>query len=204
MKTRFGIAVAVALLGFAVPASADTLATFVLDDVAFSDDGTATGGFTLDLTKGTLSNVNITTSIDFIPPFSSFGTTYNNSSSNTFTNGATAQFEFDNLYYYLPIPFPTGEDSLIIDLSGPLTATNLTGSPTFAASGSETDYFFLCSEDGFCGSRTITGGSLDVTSLEVTSTPLPAALPLFAGGLGMLGVFARRRKRKAEGAISAA
>ena len=34
-----------------------------------------------------------------------------------------------------------------------------------------------------------TGGSL-------TPTPLPAALPLFAGGLGVIGLFARRRKQK--------
>jgi hypothetical protein len=30
-----------------------------------------------------------------------------------------------------------------------------------------------------------------------TATPLPAALPLFAGGLGVIGLLARRRKRKA-------
>ena len=29
-----------------------------------------------------------------------------------------------------------------------------------------------------------------------TATPLPAALPLFAGGLGVIGLLARRRKRK--------
>jgi hypothetical protein len=29
----------------------------------------------------------------------------------------------------------------------------------------------------------------------VSATPIPAALPLFAGGLGMLGFLARRRKR---------
>jgi hypothetical protein len=31
-----------------------------------------------------------------------------------------------------------------------------------------------------------------------STTPLPAALPLFAGGLGLLGMFARRRKQKAS------
>jgi hypothetical protein len=29
-----------------------------------------------------------------------------------------------------------------------------------------------------------------------TATPIPAALPLFAGGLGLMGLFARRRKQK--------
>jgi hypothetical protein len=37
---------------------------------------------------------------------------------------------------------------------------------------------------------------------SVTTTPLPGALPLFAGGLGALGLLGRRRKRKA--AIAAA
>lgn len=32
--------------------------------------------------------------------------------------------------------------------------------------------------------------------LPLTTTPLPAALPLFAGGLGMVGFLARRRKQK--------
>ena len=38
-----------------------------------------------------------------------------------------------------------------------------------------------------------------LTSFAVTgvgSTPLPATLPLFAGGLGLMGLVARRRKRK--------
>jgi hypothetical protein len=33
--------------------------------------------------------------------------------------------------------------------------------------------------------------------IQVTATPLPAALPLFAGGLGALGLFGWRRKRRA-------
>jgi len=38
----------------------------------------------------------------------------------------------------------------------------------------------------------------------VATTPLPAALPLFASGLGALGLFGWRRKRKGVGAIAAA
>ena len=38
---------------------------------------------------------------------------------------------------------------------------------------------------------------ISVTGNAVTATPLPAALPLFAGGLGMIGMFSRRKKRKA-------
>ena len=34
------------------------------------------------------------------------------------------------------------------------------------------------------------------------ATPLPAALPLFAGGLGIIGLLARRRKRNANAVTS--
>ena len=36
-----------------------------------------------------------------------------------------------------------------------------------------------------------------LTQTELTQTPLPAALPLFASGLGLMGWFARSKKRKA-------
>ncbi len=37
-----------------------------------------------------------------------------------------------------------------------------------------------------------------------SATPLPATLPLFAGGLGLTGLLARRKKRKADAATAAA
>jgi hypothetical protein len=36
------------------------------------------------------------------------------------------------------------------------------------------------------------------SSGTLTPTPLPAALPLFAGGLGAMGLFGWRRKRKTK------
>jgi len=58
------------------------------------------------------------------------------------------------------------------------------------------------------------GGALSMTLVDSgqaafefgfnnTATPLPAALPLFAGGLGVVGLLARRKKRKGVTALSA-
>ena len=47
-------------------------------------------------------------------------------------------------------------------------------------------------------------GEIDVTiNGAAMATPLPAALPLFATGLGVLGLLGWRRKRKAAAAIVA-
>jgi hypothetical protein len=60
------------------------------------------------------------------------------------------------------------------------------------------------------GTGTVRGcaGSTDITTFSasltpVSTTPLPAALPLFAAGLGAMGLFVRRKKRKAPSAIAA-
>jgi hypothetical protein len=37
-------------------------------------------------------------------------------------------------------------------------------------------------------------------TVEATATPLPAALPLFAGGLGMISLLGARKRRKAQAA----
>jgi hypothetical protein len=47
--------------------------------------------------------------------------------------------------------------------------------------------------EGLTGSNT---GADSLTVNSLTTTPLPATLPLFASGLGVIGLLARRRKRK--------
>jgi hypothetical protein len=72
----------------------------------------------------------------------------------------------------------------------------------------QVDYFFVCQllAPQSCGpplsflESVVTGnfvGGADLTFTPVT-TPIPAALPLFASGLGALGLFSWRRKRKAQ------
>lgn len=51
---------------------------------------------------------------------------------------------------------------------------------------------------------TVASGDLLITGPSLATTPLPGALPLFAGGLGLVGFFAQRRKRKNTAATVAA
>jgi hypothetical protein len=51
------------------------------------------------------------------------------------------------------------------------------------------DYFFELQASGV---NDLVGQS----NFQLTATPLPAALPLFAGGLGLMGWLARRRRRQ--------
>jgi hypothetical protein len=49
----------------------------------------------------------------------------------------------------------------------------------------------------------VTDAAFTANFSDVSSTPLPATLPLFAGGLGLVGMFARRRKRNGAAVLAA-
>jgi hypothetical protein len=51
------------------------------------------------------------------------------------------------------------------------------------------DYFFELQASGV-------NGPLGQSNFQLATTPLPAALPLFAGGMGLLGWLVRRRKNR--------
>jgi hypothetical protein len=79
-----------------------------------------------------------------------------------------------------------------------LTLNKITDAP---ANGSVFQYV----ENDFHNGTVQSGGDFGNTSfVSVSATPLPAALPLFAGGLGVIGLLARRRKQKNAAALAAA
>jgi hypothetical protein len=67
--------------------------------------------------------------------------------------------------------------------SNPIASQTLTGTWTLGSSG---DFFLFASAEA----------QSSATELGTAATPLPAALPLFASGLGGLGLLGWRRKRK--------
>jgi hypothetical protein len=85
---------------------------------------------------------------------------------------------------FFDLPLSGGpSDSQNIDIS----SQTLTGTVTLTSSA---DYIF-----NFSAEAQSSG-----TELGTSTTPLPAALPLFASGLGALGLLGWRRKRKAQAA----
>lgn len=78
----------------------------------------------------------------------------------------------------------------VVSVPGP-TSASLTTATYTGASGNEA---FNLVYGECCGAPAVLDVALPLTS----TTPLPAALPLFAGGLGFLGFLGKRRKRNAS------
>jgi hypothetical protein len=128
----------------------------------------------------------------------------------------------DNLPYshVVPTSFSISNGLVTITSANDLAAPNSYGTPFFAVStdnnGAILNWNVADIQAGpgqYIDSRNFSGSILDVTLLTPdaygneasvddpgtwTVTPLPAALPLFATGLGVICVLAWRRKRKTE------
>jgi hypothetical protein len=81
-------------------------------------------------------------------------------------------------YIYVPASYVS---------DSPLANTATWSSATFASLGVTPGTYIWTWDNG-----------ADSFTLEIGQTPLPAALPLFATGLGGLGLLGWRRKRKAQ------
>ena len=172
-------------------------------------DWTISGGTAQD-SSGALSGSG-TITLSTTPTFTSTGTGYavdgitgsftstdvTGSVTGTFTSGAV-----DNLVYTAD---PGGFilDDFGLGVTVMVSSTNSYQLEFGQVNGDPGYYNETC-----CGSSEPIYDFNDVTfgltSTTVSTTPLPAALPLFAGGLGMLGMFARGKKQKAEKALAAA
>ena len=144
----------------------------------FDAAGTISGGFTYDTTTSAMTNIDVTVSgaTGFDGTYTFTYVPWDNSSAVSFMYAADSAS--DNTFAML-----------FFELSG-----TLNGSPGEIG----ISYAQGFNLPGNCNSGgcqnyldfNVTGG------LEIAATPLPAALPLFATGLGALGLVGWRRKRK--------
>jgi hypothetical protein len=77
-------------------------------------------------------------------------------------------------------------------------SNNCESDETFTISGTPYAYYDVGSLNG---DVLLAGFDASVSLGKTGTTPIPAALPLFAGGLGVIGMFTRRRKRKNDAAL---
>lgn len=127
----------------------------------------------------------------------------------TVTLIASGGFEGNDNYIYSP-PTTTGS---FPSTCGPSCQLDDNGLAFLLSNGGKVDIFE--SGDPTMVTNCDTGGSGSVNNCQdgatvfsvspfVAATPLPAALPLFATGLGAMGLLGWRRKRKNASAIAAA
>ena len=171
MRIRFISTVAAAIFGICQvvsPSHASTM-TWHLLDVTFVGGGTATGSFDLDFAASTISNVSIDTSHAH------------------YTDVGLVDVYATNLAFVVLSPdTATANYAIFLAFSSFLPSTGGTV-PLIPLQGS------ISNSTEF---NLQTGYRFDVSSGFVTATPLPAAFPLFATGIGALGLLGWRRKRR--------
>jgi hypothetical protein len=193
-RSMVGVLTLVAAVVFAAPASATVIPTgcpalsistadcYTLDNVSDSDPTSISGTLTVNDTTDKVTGADISAG-----PFGSFDfaqiTSQGDSDSNykiVFDNGS---FDFTLTLATAALLF--SEQNVSVDSSDSFFVGSPVGGAACPFGGAMTS--------GVC-SGTITG--------SLTTTPLPAALPLFAFGLFALGMFGLRRK--SETAVQAA
>jgi hypothetical protein len=163
--------------------------------IVSSDDATlaATGTIDINVSPGsgfTLSDItstNISVTGTNITPFTF--TSWNSAGGTISADGLSAMFDTANN----PFSFPS-------DFFG-------CGFPECGLGGNPNNFVISVSNLGFVDEQDVLYASADdaVASMHMTAattaTPLPAALPLFATGLGGLGLLGWRRKRKTQAIV---
>jgi hypothetical protein len=187
------------LAGLASPLSAATVTVYTLSDVVGSV--TLGGTITTDGTLGVLTDSNIT---DFDVTFTVIGTTHITKSTNQVS------------------PFINGINGTAVTATSGGLFFNYSGSGFISIFEQNNANWFMCASAGctphdewFLNVFNVANGSgkllnqSGIVQIAVGpgdptgSTPLPAALPLFATGLGALGLLGWTRKRKQTATLPA-
>ena len=203
---KFAYVLAAGLLLAGVAGGASVKASTVTDVISFTDSGTyptngdlaypynpfgvASASFTITFDptvtyvdqslSGFVSGLGYSVTDPFFSPAL---LAFNRISAFTYSPGGTLQlFSLANLYGGGALPAGTSDITISINgFGGPL--------------GSSVYY----SQAGFPDTLTTNGGA------TIGTTPLPAALPAFVGGLGILGLLGRRRRKsKKQSALAVA
>jgi hypothetical protein len=160
------------------PVNAATIA-YTLNNVTYGNsgiDGTLAGGFNYDTVTGLYTDIQIT------------------------TTGTLGVETFDQLGG----PSSFGPDYLTVSASPSLDVLTLTFLPDLATTPLGTLITVVTDPPTpsliFIGDSSLNQVAVDLFTdgyiVGTSAAPLPAALPLFATGLGAMGLLARRRKRK--------
>ena len=171
MKSKMALAAlpTIAFLLIGSGARADVV-TFALENLVFDDGTSATGMFTYNATTH-IATPDITSVTGTI-----IGATY--------TTPITAALAADTQFVFI-----SAGNKLLLEAPNPLSETS--ASSIF---GDESGPLALCPGTQCPGFRDV--NLSDKPTID--PTPLPAAFPLFATGLGALGLLGWRRKRKAQ------
>jgi hypothetical protein len=191
MKTKLSVALAAAACALALSVGAAKASVVYDVDLSAGIRGSVTGTITTDGTIGTLNSGNIT----------GWDLTLNEGS-DTFV----LQPGVGNDVTILGTQTSATATGLFFNFSG----TGIVGL-TFTSAASPSNVFLCFGLAGTClagigdgivfGGGAFSGFQIHTESglVEIAqATPLPAALPLFASGLGALGLLGWRRKRKAQ------
>jgi len=177
----FALALAAAgLLGAGSNAQA---ITYTFTNVPLTDGGLLNGFFTTGV-YGAPDTWNLTTSGGTLPTetYANPPTVINAISSPTFDAPSTIDFFSNAEGYFVELQLAFSGNIM----NGGVTLLGGNNGPSFECHG------WTCPSDA---TRFV--GTLRGDEVTISSTPLPAALPLMAGGLGFIGLIARRIRRKA-------